>query len=85
MEQRDFDETRATGRLANLDIEIVHRRARHEDAEQISITLRATPSLAAFGQFLETANPLLFWMRMMEIAWSPWLILPPPHGGRADR
>ena len=78
MEQRDFDETRATGRLPNLDIEIVHRRARHEDAEQISISLRATPSLAAFAQFLESANPMLMWMRMMRLAWSPWLGLPPP-------
>ena len=78
MEQRDFDETRATGRLPHLDIEIVHRRARHEDAEQISISLRATPSLAAFAQFLESTNPMLMWMRMMQLAWSPWLGLPPP-------
>ena len=84
MEQRDFDETRATGHLPHLDIEIVHRRARHDDAEQISISLRATPSLTAFAEFLESANPMLMWMRMWQIAWTPWLALPRPAGKRKD-
>jgi hypothetical protein len=79
MQGQEFDETRAVGHLPNLDIEIVHRRARHEDAEQISINLRAAPSFAALGEFLEAANPLLFWMRMLELAWQPWLALPAPR------
>lgn len=82
MQGQEFDETRAVGHLPSLDIEIVHRRARHEDAEQISINLRAAPSFAAFAQFLEAANPMLAWMRMLEMAWRPWLALPTPRTRR---
>ena len=37
------------------------------------ITVRGVPSFEAFGRYLEAANPLAFWMRMMQLAWSPWL------------
>ena len=37
------------------------------------ITVRGVPSFEAFGRYLEAANPLAFWMRMMQVAWSPWL------------
>ncbi len=73
MPEQEFDETRAVGHLPNLDIEIVHRRARDAEAELLSINLRAAPSFAAVGHALEAANPFLFWMRMVEAAWSPWL------------
>jgi hypothetical protein len=70
-QQIDEDTTRATARLPGLDIEIVHRRPA-DNVEQISINLQAAPSFEAFGQFLETANPLGFWFRAAELAWLPW-------------
>ena len=72
----DSDTTRATARLPGLEIEIVHRRPRH-DVEAVSINLQATPSFEAFGRFLETANPFVFWAQVfqqgMQMAWLPWL------------
>ena len=73
MPQGFFDETKATARLPNLDIEIVRSRSPAGDAERIAITLQAAPSFEAFGRFLEATNPFLFWMRFAETAWTPWL------------
>jgi hypothetical protein len=78
----EIDATRATARLAGLDIEIVHRRSPGGDAEQISINLQAVPSFEAFGRFVESANPFAFWTQVMRAAWLPWLaaaqaMLPP--------
>ena len=70
------DETRVTGRLPNLDIEVTHRR--DENAEHVTICLRATPSLEAFGRFLEL-NPLLPFLTInpffaaMQTFWAPLL------------
>jgi len=69
----DDDTTRATARLPGLDIEIVHRRSPNADFEQVSINLLAAPSFEAFGRFLETANPLVFWVKAAQMAWLPWL------------
>ena len=79
MAESDYEETRATARLFNLDIEILHRRPREGDEEQMLITVRAVPSFEAFGRLLEAGNPLLFWTRMMQTAWSPWLPQIPPR------
>ena len=46
MAQSGYGETRATARLPSLDIEIVHRRPPEGGDEQISMTVRAVPSLA---------------------------------------
>ena len=43
------------------------------DAERLSISLQAIPSFEAFGRYLESANPFLFWMRVAQTAWAPWL------------
>ena len=67
-----FDETKATARLPNLDIEIVRSRSPARDAERITISLQAAPSFEAFGRFLEATNPFLFWMRFAQAAWKPW-------------
>ena len=80
--QREIEATKATARLPNLDIEIVHRRSPGGDAEQISISLQAVPSFEAFGRFVESANPLAFWAQAVQMAWLPWLaaaqvMLPP--------
>ena len=79
MADSDYEETRATARLLNLDIEILHRRPWEGDEEQMLITLRAVPSFEAFGRLLEASNPLLLWTRMMQAAWSPWLPQIPPR------
>jgi hypothetical protein len=73
MPQGFFDETKATARLPNLDIEIVHGRSPDGNAEHISVSLQAAPSSAALGSFLKTANPFLFWTRFAQTAWTPWL------------
>lgn len=73
MQGSDFVETKATGRLPALDIEIAHRRSPSGDAEYISISLQAVPSFEEFGRFLQTANPFLFWARVAQMAWTPWL------------
>jgi hypothetical protein len=73
MQRGHFEETRATARLPNLDIEIIHSRSAEGDAERLSISLQAIPSFEAFGRYLEAANPFLFWMRVAQTAWAPWL------------
>ena len=67
------DATRATARLPGLDIEIVHRRAVEDDAEHISINLRAMPSFEAFARVLDGANPFAFWAQAAQLAWQPWI------------
>jgi len=73
----DNDTTRATASLPGLEIEIVHRRPQGDDLEALSINLQAMPSFEAFGRFLETANPFVFWaqamQQAMQMAWLPWL------------
>jgi hypothetical protein len=39
----------------------------------VAITLRAVPSFEAVGRLLEATNPFLFWSRVLETAWAPWL------------
>jgi hypothetical protein len=69
----DTEVTRAAARLPGLDIEIVHRRAPDGDAEQLSITLQATPSFDAVAHHLDAANPFAFWAQAVQLAWLPWL------------
>ncbi|SFK52770.1 hypothetical protein [Methylocapsa palsarum] len=89
MEKSDYDETTALAQLPNLDIEIRHRRPWEGGEEMVAITLRARPSFDALFNLSEAGNPMLFWMRAMEAAWSPWLRLMnpprPPELGRDDK
>ncbi len=80
-----MDETRATARLPHLDIEIIHRRLPGERAEQLAISLRASPSFDAFARALDlqaalwpwlALNPLLAWQRLVLSTWQPWLRQP---------
>ncbi len=73
MVESAYDETRATARLPNLDIEILHRRPWEGNEEQLVVMLRAVPAFEAFGRLLEVSNPFLVWTRMIETAWSPWV------------
>ena len=72
-QSNDNHETRATASLPGLEIEIVHRRSPGAGVEALSINLQAVPSFEAFGRFLETANPMAFWMNALQLAWLPWL------------
>jgi hypothetical protein len=95
---RELDETRIRGRLPNLDIEITHRRLAGEEAEQLLIAMRATPSFEAFGHFLEAGRPMLTmmlaanpffaaWLRMLQATWGPFLppsARPPALPGERD-
>jgi hypothetical protein len=67
----DDDTTRAVARLPGLDIAVEHRRL--PNAEAISIHLQAMPSFAAFGDFLDSANPFAFWARAAQLSLLPWL------------
>jgi hypothetical protein len=89
-----MDETRATARRPHLAVEIVHRRLPEGDAEQLAISLRATPSFAALARHLEAhaalwpwlaLNPWLSWQQMLQTAWRPWLALAEPPSARTAR
>jgi len=71
IEHDDDDATRAVARLPGLDIAVEHRRL--PNAEAISIHLQAMPSFAAFGDFLDAANPFAFWARAAQMSMLPWL------------
>ena len=77
-----MDETRATARLPHLDIEIVHRQLPEERAEQLAISLRASPSFDAWARAADlqaalwpwlALNPLFAWQRLLLSVWQPWL------------
>ncbi len=81
----DWDETTLAARLPNLDIDVRHRRAWAGDAEQVQITLTATPSFEAVGRMMQAGNPMLLWLRMIEAAWAPWTaMLTPPTARLTD-
>jgi len=94
-----MDETRAVAHLPHFAIEIVHRRLPDEQAEQLAISLRATPSLDAFARHMAAEAPLwpwlalnpfvvgpfVVWQRMLQAAWQPWLAPPSATAGRVSR
>ena len=57
MEMSEYDETRATVRLPNLDIEILHRRPWEGNEEQLVVMLRAVPSFEAVGRLVGGQQP----------------------------
>jgi hypothetical protein len=74
-----MDETKAIARLPQLEIEIWHRRLPEEQAEQLAISLKATPSFEGFASFLEQPGPWvmlqpwLLWGQLAQAVWQPWL------------
>ena len=68
-----MDETRAVARLPHLDIEIRHRRLPEEQAEQLTVSLKATPSFEAFAEFLARQAPWRLFAQMAQASWQPWL------------
>jgi hypothetical protein len=35
------------------------------------LTLQAVPPFEAFSRYVESANPLAFWAKAMQMAWLP--------------
>ncbi len=66
-------ETRATGRLPGVDIEVLHRPAAQGRGEQISIQLTASSSFETFSRAMQTADPFTFWAETLQLAWMPWV------------
>ncbi|QRM34301.1 hypothetical protein [Microvirga sp. VF16] len=73
MAQGIYDETKITAHLPNADIEILHRRAWEGGPERMLLAVRPVPPFEGLGRFLEATNPLLFWTRMIQASWLPWL------------
>jgi hypothetical protein len=78
-------DTRAVAKLPNLEIEIRHRKAADEEAEYLSVSLRATPDLAAVAAWLDPFAVMRAWVSL-----NPWLALwgvpavrPLPANGRS--
>ncbi len=74
-----MEDTKITANLPNLQIEILRRELPEEDAEAMTIHLRAAPSFEAVARAMMPAlsaatmmNPMAAWMRAVEIAWQPW-------------
>jgi hypothetical protein len=67
---------RATAQLPGLEVEIVHRRSPAGDREQISITMQAVPSFAAFEQYWHAMNPFVLWAEAVRLAWTPFVWAP---------
>jgi hypothetical protein len=84
-----MDETRAIARLPHLDIEIRHRWLPEEQAEQLAISLRVTPSFEEFARFLQgqvlwpwaALGPWLAFAQMVQASWQPWLAAPSALSG----
>lgn len=74
-----MEDTKITANVPNLQIEIRRRDLPAENAEAMTIHLRASPSFDAVARTLLPAlsaasmmNPMAAWMRAAEIAWQPW-------------
>lgn len=81
-----MDETKISGRLANVDVEIVSRKAEDGSGETVTIRMTAQPGFDAAARALLPglaplsagalfANPMQMWMQMAQAAWQPWLQL----------
>lgn len=79
-----MSETRISGRLPQLDVEIRTGRDEEAGAEWMTVHLRAVPSFEAAARLFD---PFAFWRT--ALAWNPWLawmrtagLLPADGGGR---
>lgn len=63
-----MEDTRAVARLPNVEIEIRHRKDPEEEAEYLSVTLKATPDLDTAAAWLAPMHLIQAWMAL-----NPWL------------
>ncbi|MBP0633222.1 hypothetical protein [Cupriavidus sp. AcVe19-1a] len=74
-------ETRITAHLPTIDIELMHRELPEQNAELITVQIRATPSFEAMERWLAQSATfalgqpfaLQLWTDMLRGAWVPWL------------
>jgi hypothetical protein len=69
-----IEATRASAHLPGLDVDIVHQQSPNRDWEQLTISLRGTPSFDAFGRAFEPADPFALWLKAAQVMWMPWLL-----------
>jgi hypothetical protein len=76
-------EATITAHLPTVDIEFMRRRVPEQNAELITVQIRATPSFEAMERWL-TQSPSLplgdafqWWTDLMLAAWQPWLVINP--------
>lgn len=80
-----MDETRAVANLPNLEIEIRHRKDPEEQAEYLSVTLKATPDLDAAAAWFDPMRLIQAWRAFNPwlAAWPmPWRLALPPREDR---
>lgn len=76
-------EASITAHLPTVDIEFKRHNVPEQNAELISVLIRATPSFAAMEHWLAQYPPLPFeevvqwWADMVRATWQPWLALNP--------
>lgn len=90
MTANHMTETKMNAALPNLDVEILHRQLPDQNAEMVTISLKATPSFEAatgllppllaaqFGSLpamQPLMQPMMLWARWTEAMWRPWLQL----------
>jgi len=82
-----MDETRLTARLPTLDVEITMRKLVEENAEAITLQMKAVPSFEAMARWLAqpgilpfalVASPFNLWTEAIYNIWKPWLSLALP-------
>jgi len=80
-------EASITAHLPMIDIELMRRHAPEQNAELITVQIRATPSFEAMERWLTQypvlppalpfVNPFDWWADMVRAAWQPWLAMNP--------
>lgn len=67
-----MDETKMTGALPNMNVEITHRMAPDGSAEQLTIHLVATPNFQSALPLAGTLLPLPFMLGAAQSPWAAW-------------
>jgi hypothetical protein len=76
-------EASITAHLPTIDIELMRRLVPEQNAELITVQIRATPSFEAMERWLAQSSafplgaPLQWWTDIVRAAWQPWLALNP--------
>src|SRR5437868_12226852 len=76
-------EASITAHLPTIDIELMRRRVPEQDAELITVQIRAAPSFEAMERWLaqypslQLGNPFQWWIDATRAAWQPWLAMNP--------
>ena len=89
-----MDETTITSNIPTLDMTIVRRKQPEENAETITVNLRATPDLATVGKGVARSlcAPAVMWAlpfaataTVASAMWRPWLGMLAPNAAPARK